>query len=163
MSQTLPEPDDAALLRLATGALYRFSDWPNADVPTVAYGVYTVWLPEDALLYVGMSGRQAMAEPAPVKAWGLWTRLNSHASGYRSGDKFCIYVSDRLVIPRLSKAQLEEVGKGELSLDMLTRRFIRESLSYRFAVVADSVSAFRVERAVQSGALEAGKPLLNPR
>lgn len=29
-----------------------------------------------------------VAEPA--KAKGLWTRLDSHASGRRSGDQFCV-------------------------------------------------------------------------
>ena len=34
--------DELARATLATGELYRFADWPNADVPHVAYGVYTV-------------------------------------------------------------------------------------------------------------------------
>jgi len=36
---------------------HRFSDWPNADVPTVAAGVYVVW-DGDRLIYYGMSGRE---------------------------------------------------------------------------------------------------------
>ena len=41
---------------LETGPAYRFSDWPNPDVPSVAAGVYTVWRGEQ-FIYVGMSGR----------------------------------------------------------------------------------------------------------
>jgi hypothetical protein len=55
------------------------------------------------------------------------------------------------------------VGEGTLLLDVLTKRYIREVLSYRFATVLDSASAFRVERLVQAGTLDAGKPILNPR
>jgi len=29
---------------------------------------------------------------------GIYTRLQSHASGRRNGDQFCVYVADRLVL-----------------------------------------------------------------
>jgi hypothetical protein len=45
----------------------------------------TVWLPDSRLLYAGMSGRKEL-DPESVKRKGLWTRLDSHASGQRSGD-----------------------------------------------------------------------------
>ena len=63
------------------GPLHRFSDWPNLEVPRVAAGVYTVWLPDGTLLYVGMSGRGLRLDADDLKRRGLWTRLNSHASG----------------------------------------------------------------------------------
>jgi hypothetical protein len=154
--------DAPAVATLATGQLYRFADWPNADVPRVAYGVYTVWLPDGRLLYAGMSGRREL-DPDSVTRKGLWTRLDSHASGQRSGDKFNIYVCDRFIIPTLSADQLRDVGDGRLLLDVLTKRYIRELLCYRFAIMLDSASAFRVERLVQGGGLDVGKPILNPR
>ena len=89
---------------LEAGPLYRFQDWPNDQVPKRAAGVYTVW-DGDRLLYVGMSGRAMTAEDLEVSpngrvvAKGLWTRLNAHASGRRSGDQFCVYVCDRFVVP----------------------------------------------------------------
>jgi hypothetical protein len=89
---------------LEAGPLHRFQDWPNDQVPKRAAGVYTVWDP-DRLLYVGMSGRAMTAadlEVSPngrVVAKGLWTRLNAHAVGRRSGDQFCVYVCDRFVVP----------------------------------------------------------------
>jgi hypothetical protein len=159
---TIDESDAPALATLATGQLYRFADWPNPDVPHVAYGVYSVWLPNGRLLYAGMSGVKTL-DPESTTRKGIWTRLNSHASGQRSGDKFNIYICDRFIIPTLSADQLRAVGDGTLLLDVLTRQYIRELLSYRFAIVVDSASAFRVERLVQGGALDAGKPILNPR
>lgn len=52
-------------------ARYRFSDWPNGDIPAVAAGVYAVWESE-TLVYCGMSGREL------EKAVGaLCTRANA--------------------------------------------------------------------------------------
>jgi hypothetical protein len=80
------------------------------SVPKVAAGVYSVW-ENGRLIYVGMSGRGLAAEDIdapdePVKAKGLWTRLDSHASGRKSGDQFCVYICDRSschASPRSSK------------------------------------------------------------
>ena len=110
---------------LETESTYLFSDWPHESVPRIAAGVYTIW--EDTnLIYVGMAGRGLTAEhiaapDEPRKAKGLWSRLNSHASGRRSGDQFCVYVCDRFVVPRLLPNQQAEIGAGDLSLDKLTR------------------------------------------
>jgi len=104
------------------------------------------------------------ADPLDTRRRGLWTRLNSHASGRRSGDQFCVYVCDRLVVPDLTTEELEALRDGELSLDARTKGYVRDNLAYRFVVVPDSATAFAIERLVQSGALvEAGKPILNPR
>jgi hypothetical protein len=59
------------------------------------------------LIYAGMSGQGAQSEDfvarpdQPTKVLGLWTRLNSHASGRRSGDQFNIYICDRFIVPAL--------------------------------------------------------------
>ena len=146
------------------GPSHRFSDWPNNSVPKVAAAVYTIW---DAgrLIYVGMAGRGLAAEDLyapdePVKAKGLWTRLNSHASG--SGDQFCVYVCDRFVVPHLSVQQQAQIAEGELALDALTRTLIHDRYEYRFITTPDGATAFALEREVQRGALSAGKPFLNP-
>jgi hypothetical protein len=113
---------------LETGPLHRFRDWPNQQVPKRAAGVYTVW-EGDRLLYVGMSGRAMTAEDLEVSeggrvvAKGLWTRLNSHASGRRSGDQFCVYVCDRFAVPGLIPSQQQQLAAGILSLDSLIRAF----------------------------------------
>ena len=54
------------------------------------------------------------------------------------------------------------IGDGTLSLDAMTKHYIHEFLSYRFAATLDSASAFRLERQIKAGALDAGKPILNP-
>jgi hypothetical protein len=152
---------------LESGSLFRFADWPNDLVPRRAAGVYTVWRAE-GFLYAGMSDRGAqredfIADPGQrSQAKGLWTRLNSHASWRRSGDQFKLYVCDRFIVPALAAAQQREIGQGRLLLDQLTRGFIRDHLSYRFAVHGDGAQALGVERAVRAGGLPAGRPYLNP-
>ena len=94
---------------LQHGPLYRFADWPNPEVPLVAAGVYTIW-EGDWFLYVGMAGRALTAEDIATlrargeKRKGLAERLNSHASGRRSGDQFCVYVC---AAPRLSQGRTQ--------------------------------------------------------
>jgi hypothetical protein len=152
---------------LETGPLHRFQDWPNEQVPKRAAGVYTVW-DGDRLLYVGMSGRAMTAEDLEVSdsgrvvAKGLWTRLNAHASGRRSGDQFCIYISDRFVVPALTPSHQQQLAAGSLSLDSLIRAFVRERLAYRFVVTADGAEAAKLEEEVRRRGLSAGKPYLNP-
>ena len=50
----------SSLATLGAGQLYRFADWPNADIPNGRAGVYSVW-DGDALIYVGMAGRGLVA------------------------------------------------------------------------------------------------------
>ncbi|MGO9961439.1 MAG: hypothetical protein ACLP50_36605 [Solirubrobacteraceae bacterium] len=152
---------------LQDGLVFTFADWPSGQVPRRAAGVYTVWR-RDELIYVGMSGRGAQSEDfavrpdRPEKAMGLWTRLNSHASGRRAGDQFNVYVCDRFIVPVLTPQQQHEVGRGQLLLDRLTRDYIREHLSYRFLVSRDGAEALSTERAVRAGQLPVGRPYLNP-
>jgi hypothetical protein len=73
-----------------------------------------------------------------------------------------VYICDRFIVPVLTPAEQRRIGQGELLLDQLTRNYIREHLSYRFAVYADGTEALAVERAVRSGASPAGQPYLNP-
>ena len=93
---------------------------------------------------------------------GLWERLNSHASGRRSGDQFCVYICDRFVVPDLTNNELSAVGDGSISLDQFTKSFIREELSFRFIEVEDGEAAYNLERQVKAGSLAIGKPMLNP-
>jgi hypothetical protein len=143
----------------------KFADWPDARVPRRAAGVYTIWR-QGSLLYAGMSGRGARIEDLSVgrggKAVGLWTRLNSHASGRRSGDQFNVYICDRFIIPTLTRDQQQAIAVGQLLLDHLTRDFIRENLTYRYIVCQDGTEALQIERHVRTGQLPAGRPYLNP-
>ena len=65
--------------------VHRFTDWPNREVPKGKPGVYLIYH-EGRLIYIGMSFKN------------LQSRLSQHASGRRSGDQFCAYVGDRLVM-----------------------------------------------------------------
>jgi hypothetical protein len=153
-----------AVMELQDGTALKFADWPDAGIPRRA-GVYTIWRQED-LLYAGMSGRGAQAEDFTVgsngKAAGLRSRLNSHASGRRSGDQFNVYVCDRFVVPALTQDQQQAIGSGQLLLDHMTRDFIRQNLTYRYLVCRDGAEALDVERSIRAGQLPAGCPYLNP-
>lgn len=141
---------------------HRFADWPNAEVPAVAAGVYVVW-EADRLIYCGMSGREyEKALTDSRKKYGLLTRLASHASGRLSGDQFCVYVANRLVIPSLVPEQLIRFGTGELRLESLTKKHIYDKFEYQFAIVASSKDAFALEKECRSGKVFGVKPLLNP-
>ena len=84
---------------LSRGPAYLFADWPNLAVSTFGAGVYTIWHNDGRFIYVGMSGRGITAETSRRNTpQGIYTRLQSHASGRRSGDQFCVYVADRLVL-----------------------------------------------------------------
>jgi hypothetical protein len=131
---------DDLLAALGSDPAYRFTDWPNPEVPNWRAGVYTVW-DGDLLVYVGMAGRGLHAGShesekalASTKARGLRDRLNSHASGRRSGNQFRVYVADRLVLPTLSQTEIMAATNGQLSLDTLTRQYIRDDRSYRLVV-----------------------------
>ena len=159
------EPEASHLLK--DGPVYRFHDWPNPLLPDVAAGVYTIWR-EEVLIYAGMAGRGFTAEiisghrAAKVKNKGLRSRLESHWSGRRSGDQFCVHLADRLVLSTLSSEQIAAVAAGELKLDALVRVYVHENLTYRFCELPDSKSAEALEREVRRGALRAGQPFLNP-
>ncbi|MCW2746022.1 MAG: hypothetical protein JWM48_2572 [Mycobacterium sp.] len=153
---------------LLAAPLYRFADWPNSSVPNWRSGVYAVWH-GSRFIYVGMSGRGMAADAhldpaaaAATKPKGLRDRLNSHSSGRRSGDQFCVYVCDRLVLPTLTRAQIDDIAAGNLLLDSLTRNFIRSELSYRFLVLSDGRAAAALEDRVRREGLAGGLPLLNP-
>jgi hypothetical protein len=159
---------NAELEALSSGQLYRFADWPNEAVPAVAAGAYTVW-EGDKLVYAGMAGRSLTADSImehrndPTRVTGLRSRLSSHASGRRSGDQFCVYVADRLILPRLDGATVRAVGDGSASLDSLVRAYIHDKLEYRFIETTDGDRARALEDRVRRGGLESGPPLLNPR
>ena len=158
--------NDPALESLQNGFEYRFADWPNEAVPAAAAGVYTIW-EGPLLVYVGMSGRGLTAEhiadhTATGLRKGLHTRLASHASGRRSGDQFCVYVADRLVMPKLTADEVLSIAGNLVQFDGLVKRYISDRLTYKFVTTSDGAEAFAIENKVRRGALPAGRPLLNP-
>jgi len=141
---------------------FAFREWPNEAVPKVAAGVYAIW-EGDRLVYCGMSGRgyEKKLRQNPRKL-GLVTRLGSHASGRLSGDQFCVYVANRLVIPAPGPEELRRFATGDLTLDQLTRSYIHESLAYQYCLVAGSSEAYQLEDRCRRGLVFAQKPSLNP-
>ena len=93
---------------------------------------------------------------------GLCTRLASHAAGRRSGDQFCVYVADRLVLPTLSRDDIAAISSGEHQMDAFVRRFVHANLRYRYLMLPDGATAYRCESAIENGEWEQGRPLLNP-
>lgn len=158
---------DTELLELTQGQRWSFGDWPVEEVPRIAAGAYTVWRGPE-LVYVGMSGQGGGASEDAVRAarkrgrpWGLRTRLASHASGRRSGDQFCVYVSDVFVMPELETQTIAAIRDREVQLDELVREFIRTRLDFRFVETASGARALGLERRIKAG--ELGQvPLLNP-
>ena len=94
---------------------FKFSDWPNPELPQVAAGVYSIWRDQD-LIYCGMSGRDIDSSKTDLRSRaGLIKRLQNHANGRLSGNQFCVYVANRLVIPSITPEQLPLFASGELS------------------------------------------------
>ena len=148
---------------LSSGSAYLFADWPNAAVSTFGAGVYTIWHNDGRFIYVGMSGRGITAETNRRNTpQGIYTRLQSHASGRRSGDQFCVYVADRLVLPTLSRDDIDAIVSGRHQMDVFVRRYIHQNLCYRFVMLPDGAAAYAVETAIKNGEWENGRPLLNP-
>ena len=142
---------------------YRFSDWPNADIPMLTAGLYVIW-EDKQLVYCGMSGREIekYKYSNSKKKYGLINRLNSHASGRLSGDQFCVSVANRIVIPSLEPDMLEQFRDGTMNLDRLTKQYVRDRLEYQYALVESSAEAFAAENLCRNGSVFVVKPYLNP-
>jgi hypothetical protein len=148
---------------LGGGAAYSFATWPNSAVPTFGAGVYTVWHQDGRFIYVGMSGRGMTANTVRRNTpQGMYTRLQSHASGRRSGDQFCVYVADRLVLTSLSEEDIAAIASGRHQMDAFVRRYIHDNLNYRFVMLPDGATAYAVETTIKNGEWAHGYPFLNP-
>jgi hypothetical protein len=108
----------------------KFSEWSKSDIESVRTGVYCIWNENDELVYVGMSGREYSKKIGSTKPYGLRLRLHKHASGKLSGDQFCVYVANRLVIPDLKIDELTLFGKGTLTLRASKLKNISTNISH---------------------------------
>ena len=58
MSETASEGlSTDPLVRLSSGSLFWFGDWPCSEVPRSGALVYTIWDRSGRFIYVGMAGR----------------------------------------------------------------------------------------------------------
>ena len=96
------------------------------------------------------------------KKYGLVTRLASHASGRLSGDQFCVYVANRLVIPDLKQVDLEAFRGGNQTLDALTKKYIHQNFEYQYCLLESSQEAYSLEAQCRRGDVFGTVPLLNP-
>ena len=160
----MPFAQELEILR--SGPTYAFADWPNSELPKVSAGVYTIWDKTESFIYVGMAGHGKTATDLEIaakknKVTGMRDRLRSHASGLRSGDQFCIYVADFLVLPNLSIEDITAIHKREVRMDILVKEYIHQNLSYRYSLTDDGAQALALEKLIVNGAF-GNSPLLNP-
>ncbi len=145
------EPDDP-LECLRSGRLYSFVPPPGKYLKGVKAAVYTIWRGEE-FVYAGFAGTDGSKS-------GAVGRLIQHRKGDRSGDKFCVYVFDRFILPSLTQEQIQLVAAGKLKLDPLIREFVRTELEYRFVPCENQAEAKALEKRVIHGDL-GRRPVLN--
>ena len=144
------------LAALHTGEIHWFSDWPHSVVPKSGAAVYTIWDRSGRFLYGGMAG----GGKGPNDK-GPFGRLDSHANGRRSGNQFCIYVQDRVILRRVIN-RIPDITERKLSLDDLVKEYIRTELGFRLLVCQSRAEASQIERQIKDGCLPCGKPEFNP-
>ena len=150
------------MLKNSFSKRFKFKNWPKKNFPSVAAGVYVIW-DDQTLLYVGTAGKDLdKAKKSGKNKFGLITRLNSHASGRTAGDQFCSLLSNRIVIPSLTKTQIIKFKEGSVTLDQITKKYIRCNLEYQYLVVDNFQDAIDLEMHSRRGAIFSTTPLLNP-
>jgi hypothetical protein len=144
----LPEP----VQELAGGGAHLFSQWPNPEVPILGRaftqsGTGTAGSSTSAC----PGGRYSRGTIPRNTPHGIYTRLQSHASGRRSGDQFCVYVPDRFVLPILTRDDIAGIVSGRHQMDAHVRRYIHEQLLYRYTIVPNGRAALAIEGRIKSG------------
>ena len=115
------------------------------------------------MLYVNTAGRDLdKAQRAGKTKFGLITRLNSHASGGAASDQFCSLLANRTIIPSLTNSQLNKFRDGSVTLDQMTKKYIRANLEYQYLVVDTFQDAVDLEGHCKRGAIFEQQPLFNP-
>ena len=128
----------------------------------MAAGIYLIW-DGQTLLYVSTAGKDLdKAIRSGKNRFGLITRLNSHASGRATGDQFCSLLANRIVIPSLNSSQLNKFRDGSITLDQMTKKYIRNNVEFQYLLVENFKDAIDLEGYCRSGTIFGTKPLLNP-
>ena len=95
------------------------------------------------------------------KKKGLITRLESHWSGQRSGDQFCVYISDLYVLQNLSSQDIVLISRREKRMDDYVRDYIRNNLSFRYILMKNGKDCFSLEKFIQIQGLNGETPSIN--
>ena len=150
------------MLKNAFSKRFKFKNWPKTNFPALAAGIYVIW-DEQTLLYVNTAGKDLeKAQRSGKTKFGLISRLNSHASGRAAGDQFCSLLANRVIIPSLTSTQLNKFRGGSVTLDQMTKKYIRTNLEYQYLVVDNFQDAIDLEGHCKRGAIFEQKPLFNP-
>ena len=150
------------MLKNSFSKRFKFKNWPQKNFPALAAGIYLIW-DGQTLLYVSTAGKDLeKALRSEKNRFGLITRLNSHASGRAAGDQFCTLLSNRIVIPSLKSSQLNKFREGSITLDQMTKKYIRTNVEYQYLLVENFQDAIDLEDYCRRGIIFGTKPLLNP-
>ena len=150
------------MLKNSFSKRFKFKNWPQKNFPAVAAGIYLIW-DGQTLLYVSTAGKDLdKAIRSGKNRFGLITRLNSHASGRATGDQFCSLLANRIVIPSLNSSQLNKFRDGSITLDQMTKKYIRNNVEFQYLLVENFKDAIDLEGYCRSGTIFGTKPLLNP-
>ena len=134
---------------LFAARLNMYSDWPNSKVPEKS-GVYAVWQ-KDELVWVGSAGGS------------LRSRFEKHAKGQRRGSELLKAVHAHLLFRHLGlEKAMQMAGETQLLVDVVTGKFVKEHLSYRYLPTPDEETADLIATAICSGETRFPKPSLNP-
>ena len=151
--------------KLGASKLHKFADFLHNDIPNICAGVYSVYDLSGDFLYIGMAGAElnktkVEAKEKAKKKSGLQDRLRSHASGYRSGDRFNIYVGDLYVLSTLSAGDIKKVAERAVSFDSHIKSYIRDNLSYRYLITEHS-QVRKLEAYIQKNGISGVFPKIN--
>lgn len=151
--------------KLADSPLYYFKDWKNNNIPAACAGVYSIYDQHSRFIYIGMAGADLSKEKidnkiANNKKSGLKDRLGSHASGYRSGDRFNIYIGDLYVLHHLTRDEILQISSGKTSFDSFIKSYIHENLSYRYLITQNTLVR-SLESYIQSFGINGDLPIIN--
>ena len=77
--------------------------------------------------------------------------MQQHANGSRSGDQFCLYVADRIILGTLNKTDIREITDGVQSIDKRVMKYVRERYAFRYFVTSNGREAKEIETDIKEG------------
>ncbi len=160
MTRSLAGAEDG-LHALEKGPPSRLADLAASECPRTT-GVYTLW-DEELFLYVGVA-RINPAETANPQADGVRGRLNTYRRA-RLTSEFAIGMLLRFIIPQLSAAERDALGRGAIGMSEMTARLrthLDRHVTFR-AWSCDAATALALETHIRRRGLEtAPTPVFNP-
>ena len=133
--------------KLNESNLYAFSDWKTNDIPNVC---------------AELTKDKIDSKIKNKKKSGLKDRLGSHASGYRSGDRFNIYIADLYVLKTLSTDAINNISDKLESFDSHVKAYIQKNLHYRY-VITEYNQVRELETYIQKDGINGILPIINPK